>query len=56
VDGVVIQQLTAQLEEAGMKKFLVAAAIILGLAAAGIFVNSEFNPISVHAQPAPATP
>jgi hypothetical protein len=45
-----------QPQERGMKKFLLACAIILGLAAVGMVVNFKFNPISVQAQPAPQPP
>jgi hypothetical protein len=45
-----------QPQEPGMTKFLLACAIILGLAAVGMVVNFKFNPISVQAQPAPQPP
>jgi hypothetical protein len=39
-----------------MKKVLFACAIILGLAAAGVFVNLQFAPTASYAQPAPQNP
>ena len=39
-----------------MKRFLLACAIIAGLAAAGMFLNFQFAPLASYAQPAPAPP
>jgi hypothetical protein len=38
-----------------MKKLLLASAVILGLAVAGMVVNFEFAPTASYAQPAPAS-
>jgi hypothetical protein len=39
-----------------MKRFLIACAVIAGLAAAGMFLNFNFAPLASYAQPTQTPP